>query len=241
MCHQGAAIRLRLTELVGEVEQRLRDSARNVAEHEVGHRFVGATESLRECLEQRLSHLGASGEPRSQVALTQTRAARSRSLPTPSTCESPGSNSDSSPNISPGPRTAITCSRPSLDVWPSLILPSTMMKSRSPASPSEKTTSPRATVSWLIVARSAAAAASSRAGEERCATQHVVVHEGTSGWRQAQAVTVFRDIRALDRAPGYGRASRLPRPGPRAEPYRRSSSGTGKARVPAEAPRDSER
>jgi len=38
----------------------------------------------------------------------------------------PGSNSESSPNISPGPRIASSVSRPSLEEAPSLILPSAM-------------------------------------------------------------------------------------------------------------------
>jgi hypothetical protein len=75
----------------------------------------------------------------------------------------PGSNSDSSPNIWPGPRIASRFSRPSLEVRPSLTLPSETTNSRSPASPSRNSTSPRRILVWVIDARSAEAASSSRA------------------------------------------------------------------------------
>ena len=73
----------------------------------------------------------------------------------------PGSNTDSSPNMSDGPITASRFSRPSGECRPSLTLPDRMMNSRSPSSPSEKIALPRAysTVS-NCEARAAAASGS---------------------------------------------------------------------------------
>ncbi len=75
----------------------------------------------------------------------------------------PGSNRDSSPNISPGPRIASRFSRPSPEVRPSFTLPSMMTYTRSPGSPSWKSTSERLNCTRVIDSSSASAASSSNA------------------------------------------------------------------------------
>ncbi len=55
----------------------------------------------------------------------------------------PGSNSDSSPNMSLGPMTDSMFSRPSAARRPTFTLPLSTMYSVSPCSPSAKTVSPR--------------------------------------------------------------------------------------------------
>ena len=75
----------------------------------------------------------------------------------------PGSKSDSSPNIWPGPRIASRFSRPSEEVRPSFTLPSATTYSLSPVSPSWNSTSPRRSRTVPSEPCSAAVASSSRA------------------------------------------------------------------------------
>jgi hypothetical protein len=72
-----------------------------------------------------------------------------------------GSNSDSSPNISPGPSTLIRFSRPSAAARVSLILPSSTTYKRSPPCPSRNRCSPRDNLTSDICRRSARAFSSS--------------------------------------------------------------------------------
>src|SRR5699024_1036122 len=70
----------------------------------------------------------------------------------------PGSNSDSSPNIWPGPSTAIRFSRPALPRRPSFTLPLTTTYNRSSVSPSWNNTPPRSSRTFDIAAANSAAA-----------------------------------------------------------------------------------
>ncbi len=90
----------------------------------------------------------------------------------------PGSKTDSSPNIWPGPRTDSRFSRPSAAAWVSLILPASTRNSRSLTSPSSNSTAPRGTVTRTIRLFSAARSSSlshpnspdSSSGEDAAAT-----------------------------------------------------------------------
>ena len=75
----------------------------------------------------------------------------------------PGSKSESSPNISPGPRIESKFSRPSVEVVPSFSFPSTTTYNRSPPSPSLKSVLPFVILTGIIDSRSVAEAASSSA------------------------------------------------------------------------------
>ena len=150
----------------GQVEQRLGDPAGDVGEDQVGHRLVGPAQPLGQRLQQRAGHLGAAGEPRAEVVVTEPEQARVGERAWRWRCAGPGSNSESSPNISPGPRTPSRVSRPSLEVAPSLILPSVTTYSRSPglALGEERRRRGRG-ATCVIEARSAAAASSSSAAK----------------------------------------------------------------------------
>ena len=76
---------------------------------------------------------------------------------------SPGSKKLSSPNISPGPSTASSDSRPSTEVCPNVILPSRITYRRSPGSPSTNKMLPLVRLCSVSEARKAAAASGSRA------------------------------------------------------------------------------
>ena len=65
------SIGARLTELVGQLEQLLGHATRHVGEDKIGESLIGAAQSLGERLQQRLSDLGAAGEPRPQVRVPQ--------------------------------------------------------------------------------------------------------------------------------------------------------------------------
>ena len=76
---------------------------------------------------------------------------------------SPGSNRLNSPNISPGPRTAISDSRPSGAPWPSFTFPSRIRYRCSPGSPSWNSSWPLETFISLSELRRASAPWASRA------------------------------------------------------------------------------
>jgi hypothetical protein len=109
--------------------------------------------------------MATSGRPLSQLRRSSwARAARRISVTADALIvRGRGSNSESSPNISPGPIRLIRFSRPSADVLVSLTLPSSTTYSRSPVSPSSNSRSPLASATSVTPARSAFVPSSSRA------------------------------------------------------------------------------
>ena len=148
----------------------------------------------------RSSPRATSGRPSSQrPSSSWLEARRVQSVTAVAVAErGPGSNSDSSPNIWPGPRIASRFSRPSADVRPSLTLPSVTTYSRSPASPSWNSTSPRRSLSLGHRGAQRLGGLVVEPREQRSLPQNVVVHAPVLLCRLSapvehrQAVTVLR-------------------------------------------------
>ena len=67
-----------LAELAGQLKQRLRDSAGNVGEDQVGHRVVGATKPVSEHPQQLLCDLRTPGDPLEEKGPVPDRDAAAR-------------------------------------------------------------------------------------------------------------------------------------------------------------------